>query len=103
MTDYLRSKLSNMFRGHNAFMMLCCLAMGAAVVAALAQGQTIGALLPLVLCLGMHLVMHKVMGKSCHEKQKEPEGEARPVSVPQRTASAPGKLMIDHADAAPGK
>ncbi len=30
------------------------------------MSQTLTAFAPLILCVGAHLVMHKMMGKSCH-------------------------------------
>ncbi len=54
-------------------MWACCIVMlvpvGAYLLAGGASGgtlQTITAFAPLSLCLGMHLVMHKMMGRSCH-------------------------------------
>lgn len=66
--------------GHNLFMLACCAAMviGTGFLIAVAPaGQTIGQTLllaaPMLGCVGMHLVMHRFMGKSCHsnaEKEK---------------------------------
>ncbi|OUS06331.1 hypothetical protein A9Q96_09820 [Rhodobacterales bacterium 52_120_T64] len=60
-------------------MMLCCAVMlipvglyflGGGVLSSLSSN--VGLFLPLALCLGMHFVMHRVMGKSCHgEKPAE--------------------------------
>ncbi|MBO9422985.1 hypothetical protein J7481_25995 [Labrenzia sp. R4_2] len=59
--------------GHSMFMLACCAAMvaGTAVVIASAPaGQSLGETLllaaPVLGCLGMHFVMHRFMGKSCH-------------------------------------
>lgn len=59
--------------GHNLLMMACCAAMvvGTGIlIAAAPAGQTIGQTLlyaaPMLGCIGMHLVMHRFMGKSCH-------------------------------------
>lgn len=54
-----------------------------------------GLILPLVLCLGMHFVMHRMMGRSCHsgveESDDQPvteqlleESTDRPVGLQQR-------------------
>ena len=60
------------------FMLLCCLAMVAvfaAFVLMAPAGQSwsqiaLGAA-PLIACFGVHLIMHRFMGKSCHsEKEK---------------------------------
>lgn len=55
-------------------MMACCAVMLLPLGAFLVAGGTIdgltsnlGLLAPLVLCLGAHVVMHRMMGKSCHE------------------------------------
>ncbi len=64
--------------GHNMMMMACCAAMavGTGVIFASAPaGQSVGQTLllaaPLVGCVGMHLVMHRFMGKSCHSNSKQ--------------------------------
>ncbi len=56
-------------------MMACCAVMALPVVAFLVGGGTIAAMwsnvglfAPILLCVGAHLVMHKMMGKSCHAK-----------------------------------
>jgi len=48
-------------------------------------GQNLGAFAPLALCLGMHVAMHRVTGKSCHApqakvvtRQKESPAKAPP-------------------------
>jgi hypothetical protein len=61
-------------------MMACCAAMvvGTGVLVATAPaGQSIGQTLlyaaPMLGCIGMHLIMHRLKGKSCHapaEKEK---------------------------------
>lgn len=56
-------------------MWACCTIMVVPLVSYLVVAQTsittaglVNSAIPLVLCLGMHLVMHKMMGKSCHDK-----------------------------------
>ncbi|WP_269585438.1 DUF2933 domain-containing protein [Roseibium sp. Sym1] len=67
------SPAGKVLTGHNLFMMACCAAMVAGtgiLIAAAPAGQTIGQTLlyaaPMLGCVGMHLVMHRLMGKSCH-------------------------------------
>ena len=67
-------------KGHNWFMMACCLAMvaGFAFVAFTGPAdQTFWSRVfsasPLLVCVGMHLVMHRLMGKSCHLNKTEKE------------------------------
>lgn len=64
---------SNEKSGHSWFMMVCCVAMFAALgfviftaPAGQAWGTTLFAALPLFGCVGAHLLMYKFMGKSCH-------------------------------------
>ncbi|CTQ56145.1 hypothetical protein LP7551_04702 [Roseibium album] len=64
--------------GHNLFMMACCVAMvaGTAIVIAAAPasqslGETLLLAAPVLGCLGVHLVMHRFMGKSCHGSTKQ--------------------------------
>lgn len=63
-------------------MMACCVVMAVPVVGFFLAGGTLGisgssvmAFAPLVLCVGAHLVMHKMMGKSCHSKASEHDAE----------------------------
>ena len=64
-------------------MWACCAIMLAPIVLYLAAGgltsdMTSNAILfaPLVVCLGAHFVMHRVMGKSCHGNEKKSTSEA---------------------------
>lgn len=59
--------------GHTLFMMACCTAMvaGSVIVFVSAPaGQSLGETLllaaPVLGCLGMHVVLHRFMGRSCH-------------------------------------
>lgn len=55
-------------------MALCCVAMVAAVFVIAGSGvetSLFSLLVPLAVCIGMHVVMHKFMGKSCHGSEKE--------------------------------
>ncbi len=71
-------------------MWACCAVMLLPVVAYIAAGGSFagfgGSLVtfaPLALCLGMHLVMHKFMGKSCHSSAKdETPGVPQATTVP---------------------
>lgn len=54
-------------------MIVCCVVMILPILLLLPTGVGLGGLLtnwtvllPLGLCLGIHIVMHKMMGKSCH-------------------------------------
>jgi hypothetical protein len=67
------SPAGKVLAGHNLFMVACCAAMVAGtgiLIAAAPAGQTIGQTLlyaaPILGCVGMHMVMHRFMGKSCH-------------------------------------
>ncbi|MBD1548793.1 DUF2933 domain-containing protein [Roseibium aggregatum] len=68
--------MRSLLTGHNLFMMACCAAMVAGtgiLIWSAPAGQTIGQTLllgvPMLGCIGMHLVMHRFMGKSCHSTQ----------------------------------
>ncbi|MCG6657463.1 hypothetical protein HOP52_06750 [Halomonas campisalis] len=54
--------------GHHWLMIVCLLLMGAAVLSVLWRGNPFGAgtwllLLPMLLCLGMHLLVHRYHGR----------------------------------------
>jgi hypothetical protein len=64
-------------------MMACCAVMLFPVAAFFIAGGTIaglwgnvGLFAPLALCLGAHVVMHRMMGKSCHGSRVEQANEA---------------------------
>lgn len=62
-------KLSKLASSHNLMMAVCCIAMvGAFFVFAGSniQSSLFSLALPLAACVGMHFVMHKMMGKNCH-------------------------------------
>lgn len=58
-------------------MWICCAVMVLPIMAYLAAGGVSGAsegffaFAPLLLCVGAHLVMHRMMGKSCHGSARE--------------------------------
>ena len=63
-------------------MMLCCAVMllpvglyflGGGALSSLSSN--VGLFLPLGLCLGMHFVMHRMMGKSCHGEKHDEKKE----------------------------
>lgn len=66
-------------------MIICCTVMLLPIMMLLSSGAGLagllnnwGVFLPLTLCLGMHFVMHKFMGKSCHsdhENHTLPQGK----------------------------
>lgn len=67
-------KPNSLFSSHNIMMALCCVAMVGAFflfTGSGAQSSLFGLILPLAACLGMHIIMHKMMGKSCHESDKK--------------------------------
>lgn len=75
-------------------MMACCAVMLLPVGLYFAAGGTVsgalesaGLFAPLIACVGMHLVMHRMMGKSCHGKKEEAEPSEVPLQ-PDRTLAA---------------
>lgn len=59
--------------GHGLFMILCCAAMAIGLLAmiyAVPAGRSLPSILlyaaPALGCLGMHFILHRFMGKSCH-------------------------------------
>jgi len=80
-------------------MAACCFIMLAPVGLVLLSGAGIGAvfsnaglMLPLVLCVGMHFVMHRMMGRSCHGKA-ETETDVSP--EPDDMAATPIPVRVD--------
>ena len=73
-------------------MMACCAVMLLPVAAFFVAGGSVsghwanaGVFAPLALCVGAHLIMHKLMGKPCHEDtDDEPEKVAVPVPAATR-------------------
>lgn len=64
-------------------MMLCCAVMLVPVAAFFIAGGSIaglwsnfGLFAPILICLSAHVVMHKMMGKSCHGSKQEQADEA---------------------------
>lgn len=80
-------------------MMACCAVTLLPLGAFLVAGGTLGGLpssvwllLPIVLCLGMHFLLHRVMGRSCNENTTEivtvhDDGGAVGASVPKVDAA----------------
>ncbi|MCV0425220.1 MAG: hypothetical protein K5905_07090 [Roseibium sp.] len=65
-------------RGNSLFMMACCVAMVAgtgilllSAPAGQALGKTLMLATPMLGCLGMHVLMHRFMGKSCHAPSRK--------------------------------
>ncbi len=65
-------------------MLACCAIMLLPLAGLLAAGATLGDLwsnvgvfLPLLLCVGGHLFIHRVMGRSCHETPAAQNDEMR--------------------------
>lgn len=72
-------------------MMACCAVMLLPIGAYFAAGGTVsgalesaGLFAPLIACVGMHLVMHKMMGKSCHGKKEEEAQDTEIISEADR-------------------
>lgn len=75
-------------------MMACCVVMLIPVAAFFVAGGTVyglwadaGIFAPLALCAGAHLVMHRMMGKSCHgatHSDTEEAGAPAPTSAAKR-------------------
>jgi hypothetical protein len=70
-------------------MWACCAVMVVPVAVYFAAGgQTAGftsnifTFAPLLLCVGAHFVMHRFMGKSCHESSKDSEVGAQDTPLP---------------------
>lgn len=77
-------------------MIACCAVMVLPIVAFFAAGGALGgvtgniaAFAPLALCLGAHVLMFKLMGKSCHSSDKTAEEEAEPQVVVDRPTDIP--------------
>lgn len=72
-------------------MMACCTVMLLPVAGFFIAGgsiaglwSNIAVLAPIVLCIGAHAVMFKMMGKSCHSSNKENVADVDVVSQPSR-------------------
>lgn len=70
-------------------MWACCAVMFVPVAVYFAAGgrtagvtSNIFVFFPLLLCVGTHLVMHRFMGKSCHESSKDSEVDAKKMPLP---------------------
>ncbi len=68
-------------------MMVCCAVMLLPIAGFLVAGGSLSGLwsnavvfAPLLLCVGAHLVLHKVMGKSCH-RASEDEQQVRAIPL----------------------
>lgn len=68
-----KSERPKMLSGANLFMVACCAAMfvGTGIYLAYAPAdqsfvETMLVAVPLLGCLAMHFVLHRLMGKSCH-------------------------------------
>ncbi|MCW9033527.1 MAG: DUF2933 domain-containing protein [Alphaproteobacteria bacterium] len=86
----LQNRLKNLFSSHNTMMLICCAAMAVGFFAIIGRGgSTLSALAPLAICVGAHLIMHKVMGKSCHGSE-----EADKESTAAAEIKNPGPKLI---------
>ncbi len=82
--------------GMHWMMWICCAVMLLPIVLFIANGGTlespraiVSALLPVGLCLGMHFLVHRLIGHSCGQNKQDTKGE-----LPERG---------DHASAVPPK
>lgn len=87
--------------GHNGLMhwgmMACCAVMLLPIAAYFFSGgsilgafNNIGAFAPLLLCVGAHLVLHRFMGKSCHNEETDVDETpelAKPETVKRQVAA----------------
>lgn len=80
-------------------MVACCIIMMVPIVLVLLSGASIravfsnaGLILPLVLCLGMHFVMHRMMGRSCHGDNAK---DAEATREPEDFAAIPLPVRVD--------
>lgn len=77
-------------------MFACCIVMFLPIVAYFAAGGAsasatgnLAAFAPLLLCVGAHVLMFKLMGKSCHGGKEKTEPEAVPETVVERPTDIP--------------
>ncbi|MGR3512318.1 MAG: DUF2933 domain-containing protein [Paracoccaceae bacterium] len=77
-------------------MMACCVVMVLPIVFYLVAGGTLAGLTsnlavwaPLILCAGAHLLMFKLMGKSCHGSEQKSEMEEQQGTVVERPTDIP--------------
>ena len=98
----MTSKTPNLLAGGKGVkfgMMACCAVMLVPLGAFLLAGGTLGGLgsnvgllVPLALCLGAHVVMHRMMGRSCHDsaadtRQEDPVKDRESAAVVQVDAA----------------
>lgn len=72
--------LKKLFSSHMGMMVVCCAAMIGAYYLfadAAAEGSVLAGLAPVIACVGMHLVMMKMMGGSCHGDEKKEKEAAK--------------------------
>lgn len=81
-------------------MMVCCAVMLLPVAAFFVAGGTIaglwtnvGLFAPIVLCIGAHVLMFKMMGKSCHGSKDERANEAT-VDAEFADGTAPERELV---------
>lgn len=84
------SRVKKILNGHTLMMLVCCAAMFAGlyffVKSDLGSGSW-GLLLPLLICVGMHFIMHRMMGSNCHDKEGGGEAEGQTNIEPRITES----------------
>ena len=77
-------------------MWVCCAMMLAPVIVFFAQGGSLGdargvfgALLPVALCVGMHFVLHRFIGVSCHKSGPKADDQNDPADVHRISGDEP--------------
>lgn len=83
--------LKSFFGSHMGMMLICCLAMVGAYflfASGIAEGSTLAALAPLIACVGVHFLMMKMTGKSCHgsheqDKKDDKQQNVTPHGIPK--------------------
>lgn len=85
MSAHLKNLVTRLLGSHFALMGLCVALVVGMFLATGGEASAAGLgglLLPLLLCLAMHGLMHRLMGHGAAEDR--PEAEPRPASVPVR-------------------
>jgi hypothetical protein len=90
-TEIKMKHLKSFFGSHMGMMLICCLAMVGAYflfASGIAEGSILAALAPLIACVGVHFLMMKMTGKSCHgshehDKKDDKQQNATPHGIPK--------------------
>lgn len=77
---------------HKTMMVICCIAMIAGAYLIFRGSSSFGSfeiLLPLVICVGMHFVMHKMMGGDGHKTRNDEENNGAQEQVSSNLNQSP--------------